>query len=101
MPGSEAPSLAIPLGDKLVHAGVFGFGSALWLIALPGNERRVLAGIVVFAILTELAQGAMGWGRSAELGDVVADVLGASAAYVAVGWWQRRRRKATESAGGV
>jgi len=71
----------IPGLDKVIHAVAFaGFGAlAAWEPWGPwGSSRRwpVVAIGVGLALATEWVQGLLPWPRSAELGDVVADVVG-------------------------
>jgi VanZ family protein len=76
----EAPGVtaSIPFLDRWVHFAIFGLWSALWSIALPGRR----AALAIFALgavyggFTELLQGWLGWGRTADVIDWVADLVG-------------------------
>lgn len=100
--GPEAPSGWIWLGafeeaggDKLGHGGLFlvqawllcrcrrGLPTAAWL-------GGCLLLTVLFGALTEAVQVPLG-GREGELGDLVADALGAAAGVAAFARWSRRR----------
>lgn len=66
-----------PNADKLYHAGAF-FLNAAWFGGL--FKRRAYpwlgAALVLFGIGIEVAQYVMPYGRTAEIGDVLADVAG-------------------------
>lgn len=70
--------------DKIVHAAMFAF--LAWLAMLDTSFRRPLSlrmawiiaiAAALFGGLTELLQGSMGVGRTAELADFIADTVGA------------------------
>ncbi|GGC66009.1 VanZ family protein [Hoyosella rhizosphaerae] len=76
-PASES-SVAIPHIDKVVHAVMFaalGFTSRLARIGIVAST----VWLGVFAVISEIAQGLMPFGRTADPWDVVADVVGALA----------------------
>jgi len=80
MPAGEVPEVNVSHIDKVVHfAMFFGFGG-LWMWALPQPLGRriswVLAAGVVGALSTEGFQWLMDLGRTADLGDIVANLLG-------------------------
>lgn len=84
MPSSSVPSVSIQHLDKVVHALMFGalttvglFDCARYNGRLTGREWIVCA-LISAAIGggIELVQQAMGYGRSAEFGDFVADTVG-------------------------
>ena len=92
-----APSTGqgLPL-DKVAHFVLFA------LVALTG----VLAGIplrwlllllVVQAVVSELAHHWWYVGRGGELGDVIADALGATAGIAAGLWWRQRSEPTVRS----
>jgi hypothetical protein len=73
-PGSDVPT-APPGVDKVVHGLLFG------VLALTGRwagvRRPVLVGLLVgYAAVSEVVQGMAPLGRSASVGDVLADVVG-------------------------
>ena len=74
--------------DKAQHALAFAGLGFLGLLAYPGHSRRVIVGLLAFAVGIEIAQAATGW-RIGEPADLLADAVG-----VAVGWlvWTRLRR---------
>jgi VanZ family protein len=84
------PAQAVPGGgflgryhlDKVVHAVLFGVFIVLVAKALRGSGKRhpLTSALLValgYGILTELLQEWAGQGRSGEVGDVVADGVGA------------------------
>jgi len=90
LPGDNLPSISV--SDKLVHAAEFGILAFLLCRALrahlPSHSRYF---IMVVSVLASIAYGASDeahqWlvaGRTTELGDLVADSLGACLA--AWGW---------------
>ena len=90
MPASSAPS---GLGwDKLNHAGAIGAITGLAYLSL---KPRVWAAAAAFlygtflGILIEILQGTLTTSRSAEWGDVVADLIGAGSVWTAIRIYQR------------
>lgn len=80
------------LWDKLEHASAF-FGMTLWFGGLTRRSRYPVIGVLM-ALLgggIEIAQGAMHWGRDADIMDFVADSVGIVLAlitlYLGVGGW--------------
>ncbi len=63
------------LWDKAQHALAFTALALLGLQAYPHRRWRVLAGLLVFGGLIELAQAATGW-RHGEWADWLADAVG-------------------------
>ncbi|MGE0582843.1 MAG: VanZ family protein [Steroidobacteraceae bacterium] len=99
---SLAPPADLPkvqLWDKFEHAFAF-FVLAAWFggVLRPDRYRWLALALVAFGVAIELAQGAMGLGRTAELRDVLADasgiVIGVAAARLigADGWMRRVER---------
>lgn len=79
LPGGSLPDATLWSFDKLIHFGIFaGFGG-LWMEAMkqPVGRRAmwVALGGIFFAAATELLQG-FAPGRSPELFDLLADVVG-------------------------
>lgn len=70
-----------PGSDKVVHVLVFAVPVLLLLLA-GAPVRLVLVVLGLHAVVSEVVQGAVLPGRSADPLDVVADLVG-----VAVGWW--------------
>jgi hypothetical protein len=88
-PASDVPG-SPPGVDKLVHASLFA------ALALSGRwagvGRAALAGgLVAYAALSEVVQGAIG--RDAAVGDLVADVAGLLLGLFAWQWIAARRRR--------
>jgi hypothetical protein len=91
------PSTALPqtgISDKSEHALAFGavafwFGSILMRYDVPW--LAVL--LVAFGALIEISQAAMGWGRSGDIKDLLADsvgiALGIGIAMTPLGRWAR------------
>ena len=67
---------SVPHLDKVVHAAVFALltGTGVWRF---GRWPAVLAGGVVYAVLSEVVQHTLLPERSGDAADVVADVVGA------------------------
>ncbi len=94
VPGSGLPdSDFLPFGqDKWAHAGLFfGFGW-LWVRALPARPWLVVLAGVGYAVATELWQASLPTGRSGEVLDALADVLGLALG-IAAGLWTLRQRE--------
>jgi VanZ family protein len=89
-PARYVPNLHV--SDKLEHGGAY-FLLALWFGGLL--ERRsyplLTIGLLVLGALIEFAQGWMGWGRSEDIHDFLADAVGVLVAmallYAGLGAW--------------
>jgi len=82
-PGKELPKVDVPFFDKWTHFVLFGVFSFLWLwAAIPvslGKYARVFLIAVLLGITIEGLQALLTFlGRSAELMDAIADVVGAA-----------------------
>jgi VanZ family protein len=99
---SQVPALPTHVTDKMVHAAIYGVLGAACLRALAGGRwSGVSLAVAAGSVLAATAYGATDefhqWfvpGRSADVQDLLADLMGsASAATVilAVGWLRRRR----------
>ncbi len=75
LPTDYLPPQIFSLWDKAQHALAFAALAALGLQAYPHRRWRVLAGLLVFGGLIELAQAATGW-RYGEWADWLADAVG-------------------------
>ena len=77
IPGSDLPDIDAPLStDKWVHAAMFfGFG-ALWTMAQPRKWWAVFGVGVVLGAAIEVVQYMLQWGRSGDVWDFAADVVG-------------------------
>lgn len=95
------PPSGIPYFDKIGHFCLFWLGGMLlaWPRLRQGAHgaalwRPTLWLCLVWAVASELAQGMLTATRSAELGDALADMLGAAfgimLAACAIAWRQRR-----------
>lgn len=82
MPAASAPS---GLGwDKLNHAGAIAAATGVAYLAFHPRRRAALGAFLygaLLGILIELLQGALTTSRSAEWGDVAADLIGAGCAW--------------------
>lgn len=92
VPAASAPS---GLGwDKLNHAGAIAAVTGLAFLSL--HPRRWAAGAAFIygtslGILIEILQATLTTGRTAEWGDVAADLVGAGGAWVAIKLFQSRK----------
>ena len=79
--------------DKLKHVGAFGVLAFLARLSWPRLPYWSLAlGLTGFGVMIELVQGVSGWGRTASVADVIADLVGLAlgcAAYEALRNWRR------------
>lgn len=74
MPGAVTPQM---VGDKYEH--VIGYVLlTLWFCGIYPRSRYwvIAASLLGMGILVEILQGAMHWGRHADVNDVIADVTG-------------------------
>ncbi len=67
--------------DKLVHIGMHGLNAFFWLLATKPKIRSkkvvsVLLILIVYGIILEAFQEWMGLGRSFDLRDILANILG-------------------------
>ena len=76
MPPPKNPTWDWEWLDETIHLTFF-FGIAALARAAGLSARVVLVGCIVWAAVTELVQGQLPWPRTPQLGDVVADTLGA------------------------
>ena len=77
IPGSGLPEIDAPVStDKWVHVAMFVGVGGLWSLAHPRRPWAVLGLGSALGAAIEVAQHAMGWGRSGDPWDVVADVVG-------------------------
>ncbi len=100
-----SPTVTLPstflgdLTDKAAHFGTFGLLAVLWYSVLvsyyprPQALRLTIGLALIFGAFTELMQG-MVPGRSTDLFDFLANVLGIGAGTTVVYWAQRWRFRA-------
>lgn len=74
MPSEMTPELA---NDKFEHSSGY-LALTLWFCGIYPRSRYwiVAASLLGMGILVEILQGAMHWGRHADVNDVVADAVG-------------------------
>ncbi len=108
LPGTELAAENLHL-DKVFHFAVFLVFGVLTVRSVPVGTKRglsprgwtvVAAGIL--AVLTEAGQHGLdvtlAWGRSAEVGDALADVVGAAIGSLTAPPLRRRRRPREKAA---
>ena len=63
--------------DKVLHLSIFAF-LGFWFIARYPKMTFLyyIYILLIYSLITEILQDAMGWGRSGEILDLVADTLG-------------------------
>ncbi|WP_439636292.1 hypothetical protein [Oceanicaulis sp.] len=83
--------------DKLKHMGAFLVLTLLARASWPAWPLwRLALGLTAFGVAIELAQGLSGWGRTASLADLVADLIGIGLGFV---WlWGVRKVRAKKHA---
>lgn len=92
LPSSNLPS--VQLWDKFEHAIAY-FALAAWFggVVRPDRYLRLALALLALGIAVEIAQQAMGLGRTAELRDVLADAVGVAlgliVAALGVSGWMR------------
>ncbi len=94
-PPAVPPSLDIVGLDKIVHAALFGVQAALAARALRTDARPwwpAFVGVVVFGAFTEFEQSFIPT-RSMEMGDFLADAVGAAVGLALFAVWAPRRRE--------
>jgi VanZ family protein len=89
-PPRYVPDLHV--SDKLEHAGAY-FLLTFWFggLLLRRSYPLMALGMLILGALIEVAQGAMGWGRTEDFWDFAADAAGVCAAltliYAGMGSW--------------
>jgi VanZ family protein len=91
MPAGSAPS---GLGwDKLNHAGAIAVATGLAYLSLQPRKWAAAAAFlygISLGILIEILQGTLTTSRTAEWGDVLADLVGAGFVWIAIIIYQRK-----------
>jgi len=69
----------VPHSDKVIHFLIYGL---LCLLAIGSRFTPhylwAFLSVIAFGLLIEILQGAMGWGRTASIWDMLANTLGAA-----------------------
>lgn len=86
-PGGLDLNVGQPSNDKLQHFIGFGVLALPLGYAWPRRTWTVIAGVTMFGAMIELIQPLVG--REGELGDIVADALGATAGAFAMRFLRR------------
>jgi len=89
-PTPYLPPQAFDIWDKAQHALAFVLLGGLGLSAFPQRAQHVLAGLLVYGGLIELAQAATGW-RVGDWLDWLADAVGVGAVYLGRILWKPAR----------
>ncbi len=90
-PSPAGAGVPVPGADKLVHAGLFALLAGTAALRF-GAMRRVLAGVLVYAALSEVVQAVLLAERSGDAYDLLADAVGALAGWQLVRSQVVRRR---------
>lgn len=75
-PGKQMPEAPIVGFDKLVHVGLFGTWTVLWLLAYPEKAILIILSGIAYGVGIEFYQEAMPLDRSFDWLDIVADSIG-------------------------
>ncbi|MGD9599140.1 MAG: hypothetical protein AB7P94_06635 [Steroidobacteraceae bacterium] len=92
LPSADLPQ--VQLWDKFEHSFAY-LALAAWFggVVRPDRYLRLALVLLGFGIAIEIAQGAMGFGRTADLADVLANAIGIAiglgVALVGVSGWMR------------
>lgn len=84
-PADELGSFWFPFPnfDKIIHLSIFGFLGFCFMVVFQKTRFIVFLQVILcYAFGTEILQGSMGWGRSLEFLDVVADTTGCVLGYL-------------------
>lgn len=81
IPGRDLPDIQIVSADKVGHLGIFAVFGWLWMRTSPPSElhrhfKLVLLFGVAYAILTEVYQGLLPFGRIPDVWDALANTAG-------------------------
>ncbi|WP_338748234.1 VanZ family protein [Janibacter alittae] len=91
-PSAPGPPAPIPHADKVVHVLVFAAPVLVAGLARRGWWSLLAVAGALHAPVSEVVQHLVLPGRSGDLRDVVADLIGVAAASIAVSLWFRRPR---------
>jgi VanZ family protein len=80
LPVEHLPPIAFSWWDKAQHALAFGLLGCFGLLAYFSQRFYVVAGLLIFGVLIEIAQSATGW-RYGDWQDALADAVGVAVAY--------------------
>ncbi|WP_159473327.1 VanZ family protein [Dyadobacter sp. 3J3] len=75
-PGKDIPDAPVTGFDKLVHAGLFGGFTVLWLLVYPQKSVMVILAGIAYGVGIEFYQEIMPLDRTFDLFDIVADTIG-------------------------
>lgn len=75
-PGKDIPEAPVVGFDKLVHAGLFGGFTVLWLLVYPQKSVTVILAGIAYGVGIEFYQEIMPLDRTFDLLDIVADSVG-------------------------
>jgi hypothetical protein len=75
-PGKSIPDAPVVGFDKLVHAGLFGGFTVLWLLIYPQKSVTVILAGIAYGVGIEFYQEIMPLDRTFDLFDIVADTIG-------------------------
>lgn len=93
LPTQKLPNLQA--SDKLGHMAAYA-AMAFWFVGIYPKSRYVLIGVCLFilGVAIEGAQGAMGFGRQADVYDMLANTfgiaMGLGAGWLGLGGWAQR-----------
>jgi VanZ family protein len=93
VPGQQLPQTGV--SDKVEHAAAYML-LTLWFTGVypRSSYLRIGLGMFLLGVAIEIAQGAMPFGRQADLRDVVANTIGILAglalAWIGIGGWAQR-----------
>lgn len=82
---SLSPSDSLPtvtVADKVQHAMAFAILTLAYGLMFPRRRGAVLLGVVALGFAIEVLQALMPFGRQAEFGDLIADVIGIAAGLI-------------------
>lgn len=68
--------------DKVIHLSIFAFLSFCFWVSFPKIKFiTFILVMLLYGLITEILQDEMHWGRSMEIGDLVADIIGTLIGY--------------------
>jgi VanZ family protein len=75
-PGKDIPEAPVTGFDKLVHAGLFGVWTVLWLISYPSKAVNIILAGIAYGVAIEFYQQIMPLDRTFDWLDIAADSVG-------------------------
>lgn len=81
LPAKNIPDGPFPFFDKIVHLGLFGAWTLLWLLAYPEKAIQIILLGFAYGVGIEIAQQLLSLGRTFDWWDAAVDAVGVILAF--------------------